>query len=258
MSQSKPVLRNIYDNILVLTVDGVPLCRCSQKKAEWYVKRDLATMVSNDPDVLKLKFKTRGLGHVDDDFYLAERFNGCVVCENITDLTRHHVVPYCFRKHFPDHIKSHNSHDVVPLCLKCHGHYEKEADKLKASLGFKYGIKYGENVVFDCMKMRVKRYGTALMMYRDRIPQERVNFLLSSIKKYYGKDEITNEDILAAANLDLKETSSIEKKKYGETIVSSLKDLEGFVKMWRSHFVDVMSPKHMPSNWTINRQLLKN
>lgn len=253
---TRPLTRQLYDNILAVTPDGEPLCRCNQKKANWYLQRDLAEVVSEDPVVIRLKFKPKGGGHIGDDFYLAERVNVCVVCGTSDEQTRHHIVPYCFRRYFPDKLKSHNSHDIVPLCVACHDKYEKQADKLKAALGHKYRVKYGENVVTDPLKVRVRRHGTALLMYRDRIPPARLNLLLASIKEYYGKDEITDEDIAAAAAIDPSVKEQKNKVKFGESVVARVKDLDGFVRMWRSHFVASMEPKHMPPHWTIDRKMV--
>lgn len=35
-------------------------------------------------------------------------------------LCRYRVVPSCYRRAMPVHLKSHRSHDVVLLCVTCH------------------------------------------------------------------------------------------------------------------------------------------
>jgi len=42
-------------------------------------------------------------------------------------LTRHHVIPREYRQWFPAHMKRHNSHDIVLMCLPCHNKYELTA-----------------------------------------------------------------------------------------------------------------------------------
>jgi hypothetical protein len=37
-----------------------------------------------------------------------------------TGYLRHSIVPHTYRRHFPLRFKSHLSHDIVLLCLKCH------------------------------------------------------------------------------------------------------------------------------------------
>lgn len=253
---TRPLSKKLYDNILAVAPSGEPLCRCNQDKANWYLKRDLAEVVSDNPTVIRLKFEPKGKGHAGDDFYLAERQNHCAVCGKGDDQTRHHIVPYCFRRFFPDKLKSHNSHDIVPLCVVCHDKYEIHADELKKLIGQTLGVAYGGNTAgFDPAKLRVKRHGTALLFYRDRIPPDRLALLVKSLKDYYGKDQITEADIQDAAHLDPAVPAVGGRKKFGEVVVEKVKDLDAFVKMWRRHFVKTMQPKHMPPHWTVERNM---
>lgn len=48
------------------------------------------------------------------------RDHRCVVCGDEEHYLRYRVVPSCYRRHFPVHLKSHRSHDVVLLCVPCH------------------------------------------------------------------------------------------------------------------------------------------
>lgn len=54
------------------------------------------------------------------DFYVQSRKNCCVGCGEEKHYLRYKVIPSCYRRHFPVHMKSHRSHDVVLLCLNCH------------------------------------------------------------------------------------------------------------------------------------------
>lgn len=64
-------------------------CKC-RKKAEWYLKRDLATML--DEKAIQLTFEAKGEGHAENDYMIEDRDNFCVVCASHKDLTLHHVV----------------------------------------------------------------------------------------------------------------------------------------------------------------------
>lgn len=44
------------------------------------------------------------------------------------------VVPACYRRAFPVHLKSHRSHDVVLLCFDCHEVASKAAERLKGTI----------------------------------------------------------------------------------------------------------------------------
>ena len=109
--------RKIYGNYQVLSPDGHLMFRCDEKKANWYIKRNLAEIISNDPLIVKLKFQPKGLGNHNKKYGLSVIENICVVCGSDEFLTRHHVVPTCYRKFFPLEKKSHNFHDVLSLLL---------------------------------------------------------------------------------------------------------------------------------------------
>lgn len=255
---TRPLNKPLYDNIVLVAPDGEPLCRCNRDKADWYLKRDLAEVASDNPTIIRLKFKPKGRGNAGDDFYLAERRNVCAVCGTDEEQTRHHIVPYCFRRYFTDALKSHNSHDIVPLCVPCHDRYEVHADELKRAIGVKYGVNYGGNTVdVDAALGRVKRHATALLMYRDRIPPTRLGLLTQTLREHYGRDEITDQDIAAAAQIDPAAGTST-RRKFGEVVMGKVKNLERFVRMWRKHFVATMEPKFMPPHWDMNRTTVHN
>ena len=126
--------RKIYGNCQVLSPEGHLMFRCESKKANWYLKRDLADIITDEPLVIKLKFQPNGLGNHNKNYGLSEMENICVVCGSDEFLTRHHVVPICYRKYFPIEKKSHNFHDVLSVCAVCHESYEKFAFDFKLSL----------------------------------------------------------------------------------------------------------------------------
>ena len=69
----------------MLAPDGQQLCFCDYKKMTWYVSRNLAELISEDPPVFRLYFEPNSRGCVDEDskssnFYAAPRSNCCVIC----------------------------------------------------------------------------------------------------------------------------------------------------------------------------------
>lgn len=69
---------------------------------------------------IRLRFAPGGRGHADDAFYLEPKQNRCCACGADEPYVRHGIVPHAYRQHFPTAMKSHLSHDVVLLCLRCH------------------------------------------------------------------------------------------------------------------------------------------
>jgi hypothetical protein len=110
---------DLYQNCRMLSPDGTVLCTCDRKKVDWYLKRNLADIVSEDPLTIKLRFQPAGRGKADIPYYMTAKENRCVGCGSYTDLCRHSVVPHCYRCHLPELLKSRNSHDIVLLCVQC-------------------------------------------------------------------------------------------------------------------------------------------
>ena len=78
----------VYEGCKMLAPDGFCLSNCDRKKAEWYVDKGLGTVVCENPFTVKLNFepsnrqfnRETGEEDKDDEFYVADRENKCVVC----------------------------------------------------------------------------------------------------------------------------------------------------------------------------------
>ena len=261
-NNSVPIDRKIYGNYKVLSPDNILMFRCDEKKAQWYLTRDLADIVEDF--TIKLKFTPRGLGNHDKPFGLTEMDNVCVNCGTPDFLTRHHVVPYCYRKHFPLHLKSHNFHDVLSLCIDCHEKYERKADELKEYLAQKYHVstngiisKYniirdgvvGHNkITLEEIQMRKVISNCNLLLRDDKseIPLSRIEEVEREVREFIGGD-YTEDDLKEISNLK----PTILEKTHGQVVVEMIDDVQEFIEMWRKHFVDNNECKFMPENWDI-------
>lgn len=244
--------RKIYGNCQVLSPDGILMFRCDQKKVNWYLNRKLGEIISENPLTVKLNFQPRGLGNHNKAFGLSEMGNKCVTCGNKEFLTRHHVVPYCYRRYFPLEIKSHNFHDVLSLCVECHEAYERRADELKEKLAVIYkapinGEKEsrGDNLI-KYVKIAKTLYGDT-----SHIPKSRIQQLKEEIKSYFGIKRLSKYRLERI----LKIKSTIIKKSHGEMVISQIDNLQNFVEMWRHHFLEHNDCKHLPSNWSIKNKI---
>lgn len=254
----------IYSNNSVYAPNGLLLFRCSQRKLNWYLNKQLAELIPArlyDPNhedsakAIRLLLEPRGTGRnrAGDEWYLEDQKDKCVVCgrEGIvsgndeddtlipsrevdggqgTGLTLHHVVPYQYRREMPLSFKSHGSHDVLAVCVSDHEHYEKIADGEKLRLSQKYDAPLtGKGWLKYPMHSGVRAAGAALLRYTSEMPPERIEQLRNKIVEYYNLSsdrEITDE--ILEATLDLK---SIEKgpgfREHGEIVVQSLMAEEG-------------------------------
>lgn len=76
----------------------------------------------------------------DNDFYIQSKKNICVGCGERNHYLRYRIIPSCYRMHFPEHLKSHRSHDIVLLCVDCHEVAHASAEKYKRQIAKEFGI----------------------------------------------------------------------------------------------------------------------
>lgn len=243
----------IYGNYTVQNIDGREMFHCDAVKVLWYLNRNLVDIISNNPPIVRFNFHTNGHGHVNDKYYLTPKVNRCVVCGKENKLSRHHVVPHCFRRHMPEEIKCHSYHDVLLLCMWCHESYERFADKLKVELSKKHNINQHPNSHIDREKLKIAKFVHALLLHEEKIPLERRNLLYGEISLYFNKEIVREnlEEIISELDFYTKEESQYEK------IVLSEWSLQEFVEMWRKHFVESMNPQYMPEFWDLKKSIEK-
>lgn len=245
---NKIAKKPIYENCQINSIDGDVLCKCRKVRADWYVNRNLATVVSVDPYIVQLNFKTKGKTR--DKFYLEEKLNICVVCGSNKNLNKHHCVPICYRRYFPDNLKSRDMHDVFPLCVDCHDKYERFATDLKKKIGEEHGIPLHGFKVRDTL-IGIKKHAFALKNHWEKIPVERRNFLLREISEKLGK-KIESLDDIDDSTIKIDNVHQFgEYETHGDGIVRNLKDLNEFIVMWRKHFISTMNPQFLPKYWSI-------
>ena len=245
--------KKLYGNCLAYSANNYLIFRCDEKKANWYIDRNLAVKINDNPFTFKFNFTPKGNGYHGKEYGLCEMKNVCVKCGNSEFLTRHHVVPVCYRKFLPLNLKSHNFHDVVGMCYDCHSEYEVEALKLKTKLAIQYnapiqGIvtsgEYPSKIIKECYTIFTKR---------DFIPQKRIEEILYSITEYLGrKPNLKDIEIIS------KSQKIISLKTHGEIVISQIADYQKFIEMWRQHFIEKTGSKFMPDGWAISNKIIIN
>ena len=258
--------KQIYGNCKVFHPDGSLMFLALEKRARWYLDRDLAEIVDENPLSIKLKFIPRGKGAMDDKYddearayLIGQKKNICCVCgnENLEVLTKHHIVPHEYRKHFPLLMKSRSSHDIVSICVKDHMRYENQfANKLKREFEEMLGIE-SANIQRAGMSRIAKAHAFAkILMDPDkvlRIPDDKIEYFYSEIKEMFeGKtlQEVLEIDIwsMSKAKIDAVSREVVEK-------LDAHMTLEDFIITWRKHFVESMKPLHMPEGWSITHNI---
>jgi len=237
----------IYGNCRVHHPNGELMFLCLEKRAQWYLSRNLAEVICEEPLTIKLNFIPKGTGNR-VDYYLNSKRNICVVCgdDNLEELTRHHVIPVEYRKYFPLDKKSRSSHDVVVICRKHHAKYENRfADSFKVLLESFTDIDknrhYNKSILY-----RVYNYST-IMLDEEKIkliPTERVLFFMEQMRMIFGTD-----DPFKVSQIDINKLYDDELNNAGRAVVENVKALDQFMAIWRWHFIDTMKPKFLPGGW---------
>ena len=219
----------VYDNCKMLSLEGELLCYCDRRNLEWYVRKKIAKVESEDPFVIRLLFQHRVTDETNEshDFYVQSRVNCCVACGEEGHYLRYKIIPACYRKQFPVALKSHRSHDVVLLCMDCHHVAQTAADRLKRVLAKEYDIPLtplptsSENRQSATIRpTRVRAAALALQNSREKIPPQRLRELEETIHLYYGRDPkqhgpVSADDLKLAALIgmnkrDRKKTLKLE------------------------------------------------
>jgi len=239
--------RKIYGNYSVYSPDNILMFRSNIKKINWYLSRNLAEKI--DDYSIRLTFNPNGLGCHGLDYGLEKMQNICVVCGTNQFLTKHHVVPRCYRIHFSEEIKSHRFHDVLTVCLDCHFTYEELAFEYKKKLSEIYNVPINGDLINN--KKLQKIQGLFLCLDKEEIPDKRKEEIRKEIKEELGVKRISNQ-------LKKKWISQntpppiICTKTHGEMVIEKINSIDQFIKNWRIHFIENTNPKFLPKSWSID------
>lgn len=241
--------RKIYGNYKVLSPDNILMFMCDEKKANWYLNRNLADTITDN--TIRLNFKPNGLGNHNKSFGLSEMSNRCVVCGTDEYITRHHVVPYCYRKYFPIEIKSHKFHDVLPVCADCHESYERSASVFKKEIANIYNAPINGEFNTKSYLNKYSKLATSLLNKdSSNLPNKRIISIKLELKKFFNIKKITAKKLEEISKIKY----SVINKTHGEIVVSKLDDINKFIKMWREHFIKNNDCKYLPKNWNIDNE----
>ncbi|KAJ4851231.1 hypothetical protein Tsubulata_022285 [Turnera subulata] len=236
----------VYHNCRIYANDGRLLCYCDRRKLEWYLQRDLAKLVDENPPAIMLLFEPKGRPEDEDnDFYIQSKKNICVGCGEGSHYLRYRIIPSCYRMHFPEHLKSHRSHDIVLLCVDCHEIAHAAAEKYKRQIAAEFGIPLFVRKVADNRKasdvqvqsssmtdveeqgvspLHLRTAAMALLRHGPRMPSKRREELIQIVRQYYGGREISDEDLERALLVGM---SPHERKRFEKKNGFSLKHTTG-------------------------------
>jgi len=247
----------IYGNCQVYSPKGNLMFLCLEKRVNWYLNKGLAEKISDNPITIKLLFEPKDEGHHGDEYYLSQKYNRCVKCgtEELSSLTRHHIVPYQYIKFMPDEVKKVSAFDIVPICFEHHHYYERFADELKQKLAEEYKAPVGGIINRNETLFLAICAAKALAWGGDGIPYDKKIVMEENLKAYTKKEHISKED------LDfLRKKKAVDSRTvitHGEVVISKVTDYQEFCEMWREHFFKYLDPKYMPKHWDLKRSVYK-
>ena len=243
----------IFDNCLIQAPDGVNLSRCGCKKANWYLNNNLADIVAQDPLTIRLRFEPSGRRGLGDPLLLDGKPNVCVACGTNENLTRHHIVPYCFIKYMQIEYKVDIIRDIFPLCEYCHGEYEKISMNKRKEMAADLGIPL-HGISSESMKIVRGAMGAAaaLQQHKNKIPEQRLKEMREMVKDFLGKETLTDEDLTNVRKYKITERNDFVN--FSKYVAERVTDYSEFARGWRKHFVETMKPKYMPEAWKVDRK----
>lgn len=271
------------ENWEVYHPDGTHMFTCGEKKATWYLDRELAKRTADGK--IQLTFEPKGNGfEANEVFGKTVREAICVVSGVDEALQRHHIVPYCYRTYFPEKYKSKNHHDVVLMHHERHSEYEQEATIYKDVIAEMYGIKTINEfnmeytgMLRDTGKPNAILLNTIHSIFKTygKISREAILEKLRTIadgtgipyKTVCGYNYIQLYKMYQLLKVEhdndmylFKQNNRI-KYDHGYHLVQKLdteKKIMEFVKLWRTHFIETTNPKHMPIGWSIDFRIKTN
>lgn len=242
--------------------DGELLCTCERSKAEWYVAKELATLITEEPYTIRLTFEPAGraVGEV-GKYYTIPKENKCVVCGKEDTFIRKNVVPREYRKYFPVVMKDHTSHDILLLCTICH----QLSNMSDLNLRYKLAklcdapIQSQENVrLIEVPHLKqLKSAARALLRNGDKIPEPRRLELESQFLEHFPPGTVITTELLTEySDIDIyKDNENF--LRHGEKVVQYFIEGGGggiiqLEKMWRQHFLTSMKPRFLPELWSVD------
>jgi len=232
-----------YDNIQMLNETEQFMAFVDRKKADWYIRKNLAEWSNSQQTAFRLKFTPQGDGKYDLAFYKIPAQNICVVCGTDQNLTRHHIVPSQFRRAFPYKLKSHSCHDVLSLCCSCHNEYERCAELFKAEIRTKYGIPSDD----ELSKIKTPEHEKSKALYyiiKYSTDLEEINRVRAELDVILAKQTSKNLRFMRQKAMKAAYINCINQ-------IIAEDGLVAFIESWRQHFLDHAKPMFMPEHWAV-------
>lgn len=255
LAMKKPM----YDNIEMYAPNGELLCTIATKKANWYVRKELANWMVESKSI-QLFFEPKAKSPSPNVYNQSHKKNICVVCGDSNKFMRHYVVPYCYRTLFPAKYKTHMPHDIVILCPDCHLYCEQSTQRRQKALeaSLRKNPETARPSFPDKHLYNIRSAALALSNHRSKLPPPKIEVYEGLVREHYGlgaSDPLPDDLLGAATTIEI----TVPNPNYipgPEIVVSQLantaESLEEFILGWREHFLETMQPRFLQKGWDID------
>lgn len=249
--------REVRGNIEFVDPNGTFLFYNNLKRADWYMKRNLAIKLSDSKYQLTFKPKAIGLSELNDPYLKQTIENKCVCCGNLENLNTHHVFPHCFTSGFNPKekaiIRKYSTHDVLIVCVSCHHFYEDHAERIKNQI-----CKDLREVLREDKSIwKASKLLCTYFKHVSKIPDNNKGEIENNIR------DLLNDHTTPLIELHEKYKNTKYTYRDNRPYELFIKDylnnpekLDEYIISWRKHFIDVMQPRHLPPLWDYSRKIM--
>lgn len=250
----------MYDNIVMKDPDGYVLSTVSEKKAKWYVNKQLAVWEEENVCIRLSFVPNKAKTYAAAGYNATMKDNRCVICGLDQDYMRFSIVPHAYRSLFPTRFKTHLPHDIVLLCATCHVEASQLASRRKRELEHRYPdiAKY----IQDTNATHVKQAGSTLLRRKHQLPLKRIAELEGIVRDYFHLSKtsaITADHLQTTSQLENHRITNPRYQSRAELLISDLlsknepeQALTHFIKGWRHWFLTSLRPKFLPNGWHLD------
>lgn len=242
---------SVYDNCLIRIKTGEDLAYASRKRCESYLKHGLATLISENPFIIQFTFDLQHEFVPHDSYFLTPKQNICVVCGDVSCLTKTRIIPSSIRNVLSKRYSI--SHvDIVLTCHKCHDTYNSKCHKKLLELSADF-VPYK---TLNFKKLQIKRYASGLVrLWHLPSLTAKKEMLLNKLEADLGHRPTLVECKEICNRNEIYDVTGEWAKSRAEIILAKFSDKD-MVKMWRLFFLDEMKPLFLPENYDINMDFI--
>ncbi|AYV84126.1 MAG: hypothetical protein Hyperionvirus18_2 [Hyperionvirus sp.] len=238
--------KKLYDNCEIYSPDKKLLGYCSLAKYDWYLTKNLAEKIEDGKVMLKFEPKYRTMTRD----CASKKLNRCYVCSAEGDLRKYHVIPSQYKKQLPVTLKSHNSTDIIPLCVECESEATFEKEEFRRNLEDEYNV--SQSNFIDDKKALLKALSKKILGARSHGILEKDSMVrIQEILKREPTDDDLKE--YSGCNPSMMYQGTKSAAEYVTKQFLEKDQIKELMLLWKQLFVDTMDPEMIPDDFFFER-----